>query len=477
MGAHRVDPADADILTRSAPPGRSGVPDTVPGAGGPPTPGGPGRYRGDGFGPRPARVRQRADATTLACLYVVLLLILPSRLVLAGLSFNLTPSLLFGLGLGMWWFCAQLVSNLGAAKGRTAVRTALFLFLAANVATYGYATYSWMPSDELRNADRSFITIVGVISVGILVCDGVSSLARLDTLLRTIVVTTTVVAGIGLLQFFFGLDLAKHLALPGLHPVAPLNFILERSIFRRPAGTTGHPIEFGVVMAMVLPIAVHYAFRAMDRGEPSRRYWVAVTMIGMSAMVSLSRSAILGLIVAGLVLLPTWPARRRIRAVIVVGVFTVCMRLVVPGLVGTLLSLFTHLSDDPSVQGRTDDYALVGRLFAERPILGRGFGTLLPARYGTLDNQYLGSLVETGLVGLIALTVLLFTGMFAARAARRATTDVHLRDLAQSLVASVVVLVAGYATYDALGFDMSTALTFVLLGCIGALCRHIPRPS
>lgn len=409
---------------------------------------------------------------------MVILLIIPSRLVLAGLSFNLTPSLLLGLGLGMWWFCAQLVSGLGAAKGRTAIRTALFCFLAANVATYGYATYSWMPSDELRAADRSFITIVGVISVGIMVCDGVSSLSRLDTLLRVTVATTTIVAVIGLLQFFFGLDLAKHLVLPGLHPVAPLNFILERSIFRRPAGTTGHPIEFGVVMAIVLPIAVHYAFRAHDRGEPTRRYWTAVTLIGMSAIVSLSRSAILGLIVAGTVLLPTWPARRRFRALIVVGTFTVCMRLIVPGLIGTLLSLFTHLSDDPSVQGRTDDYSNVEKFFSERPIFGRGFGTLLPARYGTLDNQYLGSLVETGLVGLVTLVALLFTGVFAARAARRLTDDTHLRDLAQSLAASVTVLIAGYATYDALGFVMSTALTFLLLGCIGALYRNMPaRPT
>lgn len=437
-------------------------------------------HRVDGLGDtvvlrigRALALRQRADAATLTCVYVVVLLIIPSRLVLNGLSFNLTPSLLFGLGLGMWWFCTQLVGSLGVAKGRTAVRTALLVFLAANVATYGYATYSWLPGDELRNADRSFITITGVIMVGVVVCDGVSSLSRLDTVLRTIVTTTSVVAVVGLLQFFFGVDLAKRLAVPGLHPVAPMEFVLARSIFRRPAGTTGHPIEFGVIMAMVLPIAVHYAFRALDLGKRSLRHWVAVLLIGMSALVSLSRSAILGLIAAGFVLLPTWPPKRRIRSIIVIGVFTVCMRLVVPGLIGTLLSLFKNLQDDPSVQGRTDDYAMVGKFFREHPLFGRGFGTLLPARYGPLDNQYLGSLVETGLLGLGTLVVLLFTGVFAARAARHASADRHVRDLAQSLVASLVVLIAGYATYDAFGFTMSMALTFVLLGCVGALYRAV----
>src|SRR5689334_18781163 len=79
---------------------------------------------------RTRRPKRRIDATVLLSWYVAILLIIPNRLVLNGLSFNLTPSLLLGLGLGMWWFCAQLTSTLGAAKGRNAVRTGLFLFLA-----------------------------------------------------------------------------------------------------------------------------------------------------------------------------------------------------------------------------------------------------------------------------------------------------------------------------------------------------------
>lgn len=419
----------------------------------------------------PAERGQRADSVTLLCVYVVVLLIIPSRMVLNGLSFNLTPSLLLGLGLAVWWMCAQLVSSLGVAKGRNGVRTALMCFLAANFATYGYATYTWLPGDELRNADRSFITIVAVIAVGIVVVDGCRDLSRLDTLLRTIVATTTVVAVVGLLQFFANVDLAAQISVPGLHPIAPMEFVLQRSIFRRPAGTTGHPIEFGVVMAIVLPVAAHYAFRAMDEGRRSRWLWVGVALIGMSALVSLSRSAILGLIVAGFVLIPTWPPRRRWRALMVIGVFTVCMRLVVPGLIGTLLSLFRNLEGDPSIEGRKNDYATVAQSFHEHPFLGRGFGTYLPEKYGTLDNQYFGSLVETGLIGLLTLAAALFAGVFAARAARRVSADPRIRDLGQSLAASLVVLIVGYATYDALGFTMSTALTFVLIGCCGALLR------
>jgi O-antigen ligase len=426
---------------------------------------------------RTRKPRRPIDATRLLSWYVGILLIIPNRLVLDGLSFNLTPSLLLGLGLGMWWFCAQLTSTLGAAKGRNAVRTALFLFLAANVASYGYATYNYLPGDEVKAADRSALTIVGFIVVGIVVVDGVRTLDQLNALLLVAVNCAAVVAIVGLGQFFANINISIVFDyVPGLHPVAPLNFVLERSIFRRPAGTTGHPIEFGVLMAMVLPLAVHFSFHPVKRrkgklGPAGGWRWLCVLLIGMGAMVSLSRSAILGMIAGGIILIPTWPPRVRIRAVVSVLVFTVAMRLLVPGLIGTLLSLFKNLGQDPSIQGRTDDYASAGKQIHEHLLFGRGFGTYLPSRYGPLDNQYLGSMVETGLVGVAALAIMMFTAVAAARAARRVSEDPAVRDLAQSLAASIVILIAAYATYDAFAFSMSTGLSFVLVGACGVLLR------
>ena len=73
-----------------------------------------------------------------------------------------------------------------------------------------------------------------------------------------------------------------------------------------------------------------------------------------------------------------------------------------PGLLGTLRSLFLHASSDPSVKGRTNDYTVVFQYVGERPWFGRGPGTFLPGRYILLDNQFLGALVATGVVGVIA---------------------------------------------------------------------------
>ncbi|HEX3589939.1 MAG TPA: O-antigen ligase family protein [Pseudonocardiaceae bacterium] len=419
------------------------------------------------------KTKQRWDGTTLLCFYCAVLFILPSHLVVAAIPLALAPSMLIGVGLGVLWLCAQLVSTVGMAKGRSLVRTALFLFALSQLATYGYATYVWLPSDELNATDRSVITILAVVVVGIMAVDSLRGLARIDKLLRVILYGCTFVAAIGLIQFFIGVDPTHYMVLPGLREVGDVQTLLERSIFRRPSGTAGHPIEFGVVCAIAAPLAAHYAFRAKDHGRRVWPWWLCLLTVSVGAMVSLSRSAILGLFAAALVLLPTWPPKRQLQSIIAAILFTGLMRLFVPGLIGTLFSLFNNLSGDPSIQHRTEDYARASIQIAMHPWLGKGFGTYLPDKYGPLDNQYLGTLVENGIIGLAALIFVLIAGAYAAIQIRRAAKDPVLRDLAQTLLASLSVIMVADATYDAFGFIMATGMCFLLVGVCGALWRSI----
>jgi O-antigen ligase len=433
-----------------------------------------GNRAADGEPPRQARKRkQKADGTTLICVYCAILFILPSHLVVAAIPLALAPSMLFGMGLGLAWFCAQMLNTVGMAKGRSFVRTALFLFALSQLATYGYATYGYLPSDELNATDRSVITIMAVVVVGIMACDSLRGLGRIDKTLRIIVYGCTFMAGIGLIQFFLGVDPTHYMVLPGLRAVGDVETLLERSIFRRPSGTAGHPIEYGVVCAIGAPLAAHYAFRAKDNGRRMWPWWLCLMTVGVGAMVSLSRSAILGLVAAGLVLLPTWPGKRQLQAIGAIIGFTALMRLFVPGLIGTLFSLFNNLSGDPSIQHRTEDYARADVQIAVHPWLGRGFGTYLPDKYGPLDNQYLGTLVENGIIGLASLVLILIAGAYAAVQIRRIAKDPVVRDLAQTLLASLAVIMMADATYDAFGFIMATGICFMLVGICGALWRSI----
>ena len=80
-------------------------------------------------------------------------------------------------------------------------------------------------------------------------------------------------------------------------------------------------------------------------------------------------------------------------------VYLVLTRLLVDGLLGAIKNMFLNMSDDPSYQGRTMDYVLVGRMVGDAPWFGHGLGTFDPSVYFILDNQYLGTLIETGVRG------------------------------------------------------------------------------
>jgi O-antigen ligase len=147
--------------------------------------------------------------------------------------------------------------------------------------------------------------------------------------------------------------------------------------------------------------------------------------------------------------------------------------LAVHGLVGTIRNLFLSIGSDSSTSSRTAAFAHAGPLIAQNPLFGQGFNTFLPTVYFFTDDQYLNSLIEIGVIGLLALIALFATGWILARTARRASADTEIRDLAQSLAASVAAVITGFVTFDALYFPMAAGVSFLVLGCSGALWRLV----
>lgn len=422
--------------------------------------------------PTPRRLR-RADGATIAALFVVALLVIPARLVIRGLPLSMTPAEVVGLSMALWWLCSHFTTSLGAAKGALGVRTALFCYAAALLATYGYATYGYLPADELSMADHAAVLVVANLGVALVMCDGVGGAERIDFVLRAVVVAGAVIAVVGALQFAFGLDLTTYLKLPGLRYTSQEDFVIERSAFRRVAGTTGHPIEFGVVCAMITPLAAHYAFRARTRGEPVRRWWLCTGLIAGGLMFSVSRSAVLGLAGVALVLLIGWQGRRRLQALYATVGFLVVIKFTVPGLLGTFYGLFANFGNDDSVKYRTHDYEVAAAEIAKHPWLGRGLGTWYAPKHQVFDNQYLLTLVETGVIGLLAFIAVFACGFYTALRVRALSTDPVRRDLGLTLAACLVVPLIGSATFDLLSFHSATGLALVLVGAAGALLRQV----
>jgi polysaccharide biosynthesis protein PslJ len=342
--------------------------------------------------------------------------------------------------------------------------------VASTLVSWGGAFARRIPVEETRAADRGLITIVALVGVMLFTAECIRDRARLDTVLRRFSNLAAACAAIGIVQFVTGFDPSTALHIPGLGVVnSDFISIGERSNFRRVASTTLHPIEFGYVLALAFPLVLHYAF--WPPRETSRwRRWLPVVLVGTAIPMALSRTAALGVIVAALVLVPTWDRRRQLRAAGTTAVALVVFRIVFPGVLGTMLSLFTAWNDDTSVGARASRYTRFGHYFSDSPIIGRGFHTLLPTTF-TLDNQYLLTLIEVGIVGLVALLGVLGVGFALARRARRASDDPATRDLGQSLAAAIAVPAIAFGTFDALSFPVACIATFFVVGAAGALWR------
>jgi O-antigen ligase len=244
---------------------------------------------------------------------------------------------------------------------------------------------------------------------------------------------------------------------------------VSRNGLVRVTATTGQPLEFNAVLAMSLPIALHQA-----RFAPAAlrvRRWLQVALITAAVPMTGSRSAFFGLAVICIVLFPTWHRRDWLRACLAGLAAPALAWLVKPSLMSSFAALFGQLGTDHSSLSRADAYSEAVPYIAAHPWLGQGFQTFFPQTYFFVDNQYLTSLLETGVLGLLALVACFATGWFTARSARAEAADARTRDLGQCLAASIAAGAVCFASFDALSFSIAAGLFFLLLGCVGAAWR------
>lgn len=434
-------------------------------------------------GPPPGAAIGRA--WILSAVFAVLLLCIPSRLIVGPIGAPGTPANLLAITGLIWWCCAT-VGGLNPRRGLSPIRVAIGLFTISVLASYAAGHFAgwYQPADIHQRsdrlwqqlnadevaatvgsaADRGLLALAGWLGIALITAEGIRSWHELERVISWIIGAATFVAGLGILQYFTRINLAQYLQVPGLTPLSSFGAALSRSELNRVVSTSAHPIELGVIMAAMLPLALHRSLFSERRIT-----WIPTLLIGLTALMSVSRSAMVVAAVAVLVLFLGWPNRWRLTALAVTPVALVIGPIALPGLLGTIRSLFTNLSDDPSVTGRTDDYDLVLRLVEERPAFGQGLFTFIPMVYRTIDNQALVILLELGVVGAIAFVILILVGMYSALAPRRAGGTDQQRHLGLAVTASLLGIVVSYFTFDAMGFRQVAGATFLLIGLAGAV--------
>ncbi len=411
--------------------------------------------------------------TTLGLLVVFLTLqfLIPARLVISGMGAAGRPSVAIGILLAFLWTLSAVRPH-QLPGGRQPIRWVVGLYVATQLLGYVIG-FDRLPSPlEASAADRWLIFIVAMAGLSLAVADGVRTRADLDRLLRLLVALGATMSIVGILQFFRVADLTQYIKIPGLRLNASLIAVGARGAtdLARVAGTASHYIEFGVVLALLLPIALHYAFFSPP-GRTKFWRWLMVALVGFSIPLSISRSATLTVAVTFLFLAAIWPWRHRYNAFVVSIAAIAVFRVINPGVLGTIRSLFTNADNDPSVQDRIARTDYVMQLWSVRPWFGRGAGMVTPEQYILLDNQWFGTLLAGGVVGVVVLLLYFFIPYVMARCIRLRGQDQETRHLAQALAVTMPAAVLCSGTFDSFSFPTWTGVMSVLVGAIGALWR------
>jgi O-antigen ligase len=367
----------------------------------------------------------------------------------------------------IWWVWGKLSLALPSWDSTQPVRVALGAFAVAVFISYAIANSRGLPPDEVSPSDSALLRLLSWAGVALVAHDGILEREQLERLLARLVLFGGLFACLGLAQFASGSSLIDAIQIPGFS-VDLSSGVQVRSGFTRSSATATHPLEYAVILSATLSIALALALNSRQRSH-WRRLWAPVA-ISLAAVLSVSRSALVGIVIGVAVFLPVLSARIRMAFMGAGAILAVVVYVAVPGIAGTVRGLFLGLGDDPSVESRINSYPVANEFLGHQPIFGRGLGTFLP-KYQIFDNQILQALVEVGVVGVAALLAVAACAIAESQKARRRATLEGDTYTAQALTAAVAATAFLFFFFDALSFPMAAGFPFLLAGLSGAASR------
>ena len=323
-----------------------------------------------------------------------------------------------------------------------------------------------------------------------LVVSVVRTRAAVERVITVIVSAGTIEAVGALVERRAGYNIFDH-----LHPLLPIfNYVPaaiahleERGGYLRAFASSGDPIELSTTMAMLLPLA---AYLAISRRQ--RAWWLAGAFILFADFVGGSRTGVIGLFAMLPVFLwlrwretlRCWPA--------LIPMFAV-LHFAAPGAIGTIIEGFfpkggiVHQQQETEIGPHgevkySSRLARIGPEFHEYllhdPLVGQGYGTRVVGYHNEahdnaiiLDDQWLDTLLETGLFGVLAWMWLF--GRTIRRLGVRAKRERGTPEgwLPVALAASIVSFVVAMFFFDAFGYIQATSVAFTLLALSAVLLR------
>lgn len=433
--------------------------------------------------------------TLISIILGVILLIPMKRYSLLGgtLPFQIEPYRVMIAAVAIGWAGTLLIDPATRIR-RTTFDVPLFMVATALVVSdftnWGRVSGLQVGGEVVKKLTFFFSYIVLVY----LISSVITRRREVDQLVRVLVCCGVVVAIGGLYESYTGYNVFNHIQeiFPPLRldpTTIPPTSADDRGSRLRIFASSEHPIALSAVFAMLVPMAIYLAHRT-----GRRRWWAACALLGIGVLATVSRTGILMMVTLLICYACIKPAATR-RALPALLPLLVVAHVAVPGAMGALKSAFfppggvvaeQQWGSGQNSSGRLADLGPSLKEWERSPLLGDGYGTRItdlddPRRNALiLDDQWLGSLLETGLFGVLSI------GWLLARSVRRLGRFGRRDDTAHGwllagLAASITSYGVGMFTFDAFNFYQVTLLLFIMLAIGSAALRperaEHPRPE
>jgi polysaccharide biosynthesis protein PslJ len=425
----------------------------------------------------------------IAALVLIILFIPIRRYALpATLPFQLEPYRLFVALLVVVWAASLLVDP------RTRLRRTGFEGPLVIIVGSAFASIVANPGRVQAvssEVDKKLMFFLSFVLVLYITASVIRRLDNIDYLTKTLAGGGAVVAFFALIEARTGFNIFNHLTrvIPLLHwttdDLSGPDMKRFGSAKLRVFASAQHPIALSAMFVMLTPLAIYLAHRTRQK-----RWMLAAFLLAAACASTVSRTGIMMFVVVIIVFLWLRPREtRRLWPAIFPALIVIHFAL--PGTIGALKNSFLptgglvaeQQSDAGQVgSGRLADLGPAMTEYKATPLLGQGFGTRVvdpaaptPLEANILDDQWLGTLLETGAIGVFGWL------WFFVRVIRRFGAEAKQDDSARGwllagIAAGVAAFAVGMLTYDAFSFIQVTFLLFIFVGLGSALIAERPTP-
>jgi hypothetical protein len=272
-------------------------------------------------------------------------------------------------------------------------------------------------------------------------------------------------------EYRFHYNVFYHLSdavLPGIFQV-DMRMLNAADDIGRPMtmGASEHPLEVAGMMTMAIPIALVSLLRTNDR-RSRVLYTLAACILLAAAISTYRKTALLGP-VAGVLTIAYFRRRELLRLAPLGFAALAVIHVLSPGALGSVLfQLKPSRLGVSTVSDRASDYDAVRPDLWSHLVFGRGYGSYDHNNYRILDSEMLNRVVDTGIVGTLALVLMVVCIVVAARGVINSRHPVTA-PIALMVAASAVSFLVLTFLFDVSSFPHVPYLLMVMVGLLAVV--------